>query len=226
MTTSAPVDAAAEKVRTRDAGPLPHVALAWLLCLSACAPSGPTAEEAAAAELAYREKVIASTMDMGLKGPPTARAAYAVLDGKASAQQVTDLGGEEEVRRLVRKFESRYENRVLRACLAKHFGSDEFTPAYIGAIAASPGLEALVADARRLAPVEYDAELLKAADPSNPSNEARARAAIAALLRHTPGPNEPSLETLTLLATSHMANATGGKCVASPKFIALLEQGT
>jgi hypothetical protein len=208
----------------------PVVALLMLLC--ACAPpdepkagagaaATTTSATPAADEHAYRERVIASTADMGLKGPPTARAAYAALDGKASVQQILDLGGEEEVKRLVRKCESRYENRLLRRCLAKHFGSEHFSPAYVGALAASPDLEALVADAQRLAPAEYDAQL---AGNSVQTTEDRARAAVTALLTHVPAAGEPGVETLTMVATSHMAKATGGACVESPKFLALLAQ--
>jgi hypothetical protein len=187
----------------------------------AAAPSATPTQTTPPVNQEYRDKVIANAANMYPNAPDTAREAYAALDGGESSPAALKLGGMAETNKWVRRFEGAYEVAQARRCLERHFGSMHFTPAYAAALAASPDFDDLVADAQQFAPEGYARTL--GPDTSAKTNEQRATAAIAALmLAETVAVPGPTPEDLTLLATSYMVKATGGACVESPEFAALL----
>jgi hypothetical protein len=207
-----------------------HTLALLIVAASACSAKSSALPEAQVGEAAaihpvdnaYREKVIEFSAQMNPKGPATARAAYAAIDGGAESVEAQDLGGLAKARTWVDRFELFYEYKPLSNCVVTTIGPSSAALAKAQkALAASDAYENLLEDVKKLAGDEYT-QLLSTMSPS-PTDSERAAAAVQALLLRGQSDPERTAE-LTALSVSYAAAGTDGKCVASPKLMSIIKK--
>jgi len=205
------------------------VFLLALAAASCSAKSGGASEaqvgaktETHAVDRNYRGKVIEFSAQMMPKGPATARAAYAALDGGANSIEAQSLGGLEKARTWVDRFELFYEYKPLSDCVRTAIGSNSDSLAKAQeALAASSAYEDLLEDVKKYAGDQY--AMLLSGMPSNATCSQKAAAAIQALVLREQADPESNHE-LTALSVSYLAAGTDGKCAASPKLMSIIKK--